>query len=109
LTILCPVCDSRTVVLIRENHRKDVTSYHPSVGELGAFAWILRLEARLSDVLDAEVVPLPMPSPLYFDGFSSAAGQLSPISYISKRAAVPSAGRSTTQARIGAGHELGGG
>jgi len=53
----------RTLVLIRESNRKDV-NYRPL-----AENWDRIQDLRLEDGTRPEVVPLPMPAPLYFDGF----------------------------------------
>lgn len=52
----------RTVVLIRETNRRD-PNYHPL-----AENWDRIQDLRLEDGSKPDVVPLPMPAPLYFDG-----------------------------------------
>ena len=55
--------DRKTVVLIRETSRNDV-NYRPL-----AENWDRIRDLRLEDGSRPEVVPLPMPAPLYFDGY----------------------------------------
>jgi agmatine deiminase len=52
-----------TVVLIRETNRKDV-NYRPL-----AENWERIGDLRLEDGSNPEVVPLPMPAPIFFDGY----------------------------------------
>jgi agmatine deiminase len=54
--------NARTVVLMRETNRKDA-NYRPL-----AENWERIRDLRLEDGSRPEVVPLPMPAPLYFDG-----------------------------------------
>jgi agmatine deiminase len=60
---ICRFVNPRTLVLIRETNRKD-QNYHPL-----AENWDRIQDLRLEDGSKPEVVPLPMPAPLYFDGF----------------------------------------
>ena len=60
---ICRFVNSRTVVLIRETNRKDV-NYRPL-----AENWERIQDLRLEDGSRPEVVPLPMPAPLHFDGY----------------------------------------
>jgi agmatine deiminase len=60
---ICRFVDPRTVVLIREPNRRDV-NYRPL-----AENWDRVRDLRLEDGSKPEVVPLPMPGPLYFDRF----------------------------------------
>lgn len=60
---ICRFVDPRTVVLIRETNRKD-PNYRPL-----AENWERIEELRLEDGSKPEVVPLPMPAPIYFDGY----------------------------------------
>jgi agmatine deiminase len=55
--------DARTLVLIKETNRKD-PNYRPL-----AENWERIQELRLEDGSKPEVVPLPMPAPLFFDGY----------------------------------------
>jgi agmatine deiminase len=59
---ICRFVNPKTVVLIRETDRKDV-NYRPL-----AENWERIQDLRLEDGSKPHVVPLPMPSPLYFDG-----------------------------------------
>jgi len=59
---ICRFVNRRTVVLIKETNRKDV-NYRPL-----AENWDRVQDLRLEDGSKPEVVPLPMPAPLYFDG-----------------------------------------
>jgi agmatine deiminase len=52
----------KTLVLIRETNRKDIN--YKSLAE----NWERVQELRLEDGSKPEVIALPMPSPLYFDG-----------------------------------------
>jgi agmatine deiminase len=58
---ICRFVNPRTVVLIRETNRKDL-NYRPL-----AENWERIQDLRLEDGSKPEVVPLPMPAPLYFD------------------------------------------
>jgi agmatine deiminase len=60
---ICRFVNRRTLVLIRERNRKDI-NYRPL-----AENWDRVQDFRLEDGSKPEVVPLPMPSPLFFDGF----------------------------------------
>jgi len=53
----------KTVVLIRETNRKDI-NYRPL-----AENWERVREFRLEDGSRPEVVPLPMPAPIFYDGY----------------------------------------
>jgi agmatine deiminase len=57
---ICRFVDSKTLVLIRETNRRDV-NYKPL-----AENWERVRDLRLEDGTRPEVVPLPMPAPLYF-------------------------------------------
>ncbi len=59
---LCRFVNPRTVVLIRENDPKDV-NYRPLQE-----SWERIKDLRLEDGSKPEVVALPMPAPLFFDG-----------------------------------------
>ena len=59
---ICRFVNPKTVVLVREPNRKDVNS-RPL-----AQNWERIRDLRLEDGSKPEVVPLPMPAPLYFDG-----------------------------------------
>ena len=59
---ICRFVNPRTVVLIREKNRQDV-NYRPL-----AENWDRIQDLRLEDGSKPEVVPLPMPAPLHFDG-----------------------------------------
>ncbi len=60
---ICRFVDPKTVVLIREDNPKDI-NYHPL-----AENWERIQDFHLEDGSKIEVVPLPMPAPLYFDGY----------------------------------------
>jgi agmatine deiminase len=60
---ICRFVNPRTVVLIKEKNRKDI-NYHPLEEN-----WERIQDLRLEDGSKPTVVPLPMPEPLYFDGF----------------------------------------
>ncbi|MFO1477257.1 MAG: agmatine deiminase family protein [Verrucomicrobiota bacterium] len=60
---ICRFVNRKTVVLIRESNRKDI-NYRPL-----AENWDRIRDLRLEDGSRPEVVPLPMPAPLYFDGY----------------------------------------
>jgi agmatine deiminase len=60
---ICRFVNRNTVVLIMETNRKDV-NYRPL-----AENWERIKDLRLEDGSKPEVVPLPMPAPLYFDGY----------------------------------------
>jgi agmatine deiminase len=59
---ICRFVNPKTLVLIREPNRKDV-NYRPLSEN-----WDRIKDLRLEDGSKPEVVPLPMPAPLYFDG-----------------------------------------
>ena len=59
---VCRFVNPRTVVLIKETNRKDI-NYRPL-----AENWDRIQDLRLEDGTRPEVVPLPMPAPLYFAG-----------------------------------------
>ncbi|MEI6781676.1 MAG: agmatine deiminase family protein [Verrucomicrobiota bacterium] len=59
---ICRFVNPRTVVLIKEANRKDI-NYRPL-----AENWERIQDLRLEDGSRPEVVPLPMPAPLYFAG-----------------------------------------
>jgi agmatine deiminase len=59
---LCRFVDRRTVVLVREKNRHD-SNYKPL-----AENWERLQEARLEDGSKLNVIALPMPAPLHFDG-----------------------------------------
>lgn len=59
---ICRFTGPRTLVLVREENRKDV-NYRPLSEN-----WERIQDLRLEDGTSPEVVPLPMPAPLYFDG-----------------------------------------
>jgi agmatine deiminase len=60
---ICRFVTPKTVVLIRETNRKD-PNYKPLSEN-----WERIRDLRLEDGSRPEVVPLPMPAPLYFDGY----------------------------------------
>ena len=59
---LCRFVNARTVVLVREKNRRDA-NYRPLEEN-----WECLRGARLEDGSKIEVVALPMPAPLYFEG-----------------------------------------
>lgn len=59
---VCRFVNARTLVLIREDNPKDI-NYRPL-----AENWDRVQDFRLEDGSKPEVVPLPMPGPLFFDG-----------------------------------------
>jgi agmatine deiminase len=59
---ICRFVNPKTLVLIRERDKQDI-NYHPL-----AENWERIQDLRLEDGSKPEVVPLPMPSPLYFGG-----------------------------------------
>jgi agmatine deiminase len=59
---LCRFVDARTMVLVREDNPQDI-NYRPL-----AENWERVQDFRLEDGSKPEVVALPMPGPLYFDG-----------------------------------------
>jgi agmatine deiminase len=60
---ICRFVNRRTLVLVRENRRQD-ENYRPL-----AENWERVQDFRLEDGSKPEVVPLPMPSPVRFDGY----------------------------------------
>jgi agmatine deiminase len=60
---ICRFVDRKTVVLIREKNSKDI-NYHPLEEN-----WDRIQDLRLEDGSRPTVVPLPMPEPVYFDGY----------------------------------------
>jgi agmatine deiminase len=60
---ICRFVNPKTVVLIKETNRKDA-NYHPL-----AENWERIQDLRLEDGSKPEVVPLPMPAPVYFDDY----------------------------------------
>lgn len=60
---ICRFVDARTLVLIKEKNSKD-QNYHPLSEN-----WERIQEFRLENGSKPEVVALPMPAPLYFDGY----------------------------------------
>lgn len=60
---ICRFVGPRTLVLIRETNRKD-----PNYAPL-AENWERIRDVRLEDGSRPEVIPLPMPEPLFFDGY----------------------------------------
>ena len=59
---ICRFVNPRTVVLVKETNPRDV-NYRPL-----AENWERIRDLRLENGVKPEVVPLPMPAPLYFDG-----------------------------------------
>ena len=60
---ICRFVNPKTLVLIKETNRNDI-NYHPLSEN-----WERIRDFRLEDGSKPEVVPLPMPAPLYFDGW----------------------------------------
>ena len=60
---ICRFVDPQTLVLIQETNKKDI-NHRPL-----AKNWERVQDFRLEDGSRPEVVPLPMPAPLYFDGY----------------------------------------
>ena len=60
---ICRFVNSDTVVLVRESNRRDI-NYRPL-----AENWDRIQDLRLEHGARPNVVPLPMPAPLYFDGY----------------------------------------
>jgi agmatine deiminase len=60
---ICRFVNAQTLVLIKETNKKD-QNYHPLSEN-----WERIQDLRLEDGSKPEVVPLPMPAPLYFDGY----------------------------------------
>src|SRR5262245_51189321 len=60
---ICRFVNPKTVVLIREQNKRDI-NYRPLSEN-----WDRIQDLRLEDGSRPEVVPLPMPAPLYFDGY----------------------------------------
>ena len=77
---ICRFVDARTVVLIRERNSADI-NYRPL-----AENWERIQDVRLEDGSKPEVVALPMPAPLYFDGCRLPASYAN--FYISNAAAI---------------------
>ena len=59
---ICRFVNPKTLVLVREKNRKDV-NYRPL-----AENWDRIRDLRLEDGSKPEIVPLPMPAPIHFDG-----------------------------------------
>lgn len=59
---VCRFVNARTLVMIRETNSRDI-NYRPLEKN-----WERIRDLRLEDGSRPEVIPLPMPSPLYFDG-----------------------------------------
>jgi agmatine deiminase len=59
---ICRFVNPRTLVLIRESNRRDI-NYRPLAAN-----WDRIGDLRLEDGSKPEVIPLPMPAPLFFDG-----------------------------------------
>jgi agmatine deiminase len=59
---ICRFVNPKTVVLIRETNKKDI-NYRPLAGN-----WERIQDFRLEDGSKPEVVPLPMPAPIFYDG-----------------------------------------
>ncbi len=60
---LCRFVDAKTLVLIREDNPADV-NYRPL-----AENWDRARDFRLEDGSKPEIIPLPMPAPLFFEGY----------------------------------------
>jgi agmatine deiminase len=60
---ICRFVNRKAVVLIKETNKQDIN--HRPLAE----NWERIQDFRLEDGSKPEVVPLPMPSPLYFDGY----------------------------------------
>jgi len=60
---ICRFVNSTTLVLVRETNPKDA-NYRPL-----AENWERIADLRLPDGSKPEIIPLPMPAPLYFDGY----------------------------------------
>jgi len=60
---ICRFVNGNTVVLIQETNKRDI-NYKPL-----AENWERIQDLRLEDGSKPEVVPLPMPAPLYYDGY----------------------------------------
>jgi agmatine deiminase len=60
---ICRFVNRKTVVLIKETNKADI-NYRPLAGN-----WDRIQDLRLENGSKPEVVPLPMPAPLYFDGY----------------------------------------
>jgi agmatine deiminase len=59
---ICRFVNPKTLVLIKEDRRRDI-NYRPLAAN-----WERIQDLRLEDGSRPEIVPLPMPAPLYFDG-----------------------------------------
>jgi len=60
---ICRFVDAKTLVLIKETNKKD-QNYHPLSEN-----WDRVQDLRLEDSSKPEVIALPMPAPLHFDGY----------------------------------------
>jgi agmatine deiminase len=60
---ICRFVDAKTLVLIKETNKKD-QNYHPLSEN-----WDRVQDLRLEDGSKPEVIALPMPAPLHFDGY----------------------------------------
>jgi len=60
---ICRFVDAKTLVLIREPNRRDIN--HRPLAE----NWDRVRDFRLEDGSKPEVVPLPMPAPIFYDGY----------------------------------------
>jgi agmatine deiminase len=60
---ICRFVNPKTVVLIKETNRKDI-NYRPLSEN-----WERIQDLRLEDGSKPDVVPLPMPAPIFFDGY----------------------------------------
>jgi agmatine deiminase len=60
---ICRFVNPKTLVLIRETNKKDI-NYRPLAGN-----WERIRDFRLEDGSKPEVVPLPMPAPIFYDGY----------------------------------------
>ena len=60
---ICRFVNPKTLVLIRETNQKDI-NYRPLAGN-----WERVQDFRLEDGSKPEVVPLPMPAPIFYDGY----------------------------------------
>jgi len=60
---ICRFVNPKTLVLIRETNQKDI-NYRPLAGN-----WERIQDFRLEDGSKPEVVPLPMPAPIFYDGY----------------------------------------
>jgi len=60
---ICRFVNPRTLVLVRETNKRDI-NYKPLAAN-----WERIHDLRLEDGSKPEVVPLPMPAPIFFDGY----------------------------------------